>query len=143
MNEAIIKISFESKLMYLPYLRKAVHGICSLVIENEHVLKDIGLCLNEALSNVIYHAYEEEPGHEIQVSVNFYSNEVEIQIIDTGLKNPKAFLDPQMWINFDPKDISSLPDSGRGLFIIHELMDKVDYTSSEGRNTLSLRKFFK
>lgn len=134
------KVIFESNLAYLPILRKAIRGICSSVIEdNEECLQDIDLCLNEALSNVICHAYQNEPGHEIQVCVALYSGEIVIQIIDIGLKNPQT-AKPEL--NQEIGDIESLSESGRGMFILHQLMDEVTYSTEGSKNILLMRKHF-
>lgn len=140
MNDMSVKVIFESHLAYLPILRKAVRGICSGIIENnEECLQDIDLCLNEAIANVICHAYKNEPGHEIQVVVALYSHDIVIQIIDKGLKNPKTNNpgEPEK-----VEDIEALSESGRGLFLMHQLMDEVSYTTKDGKNTLLLRKHF-
>lgn len=136
MNDISIKITFESKLDYLPLLRKTIRSVCSCVINNEQYLQDIELAVNEALSNVICHAYQSKPGHEIQVTVALYSKEVTIQIIDKGLTNLK---DPPS-LEYDVHDIETLSESGRGLFFIHQLMDEVTYKNEKGENILLLRK---
>lgn len=140
MNDMSIKVIFESQLAYLPILRKAVRGICSnVIVDNEQFLQDIDLCLNEAIANVICHSYQNEPGHEVQVIIALYPHDVVIQIIDIGLKNPQNNKPKPLE---DTLDIESLSESGRGLFIMHELMDEVTYKTEEGKNILSLRKHF-
>lgn len=140
MNDMSVKVIFESKLAYLPILRKAVRGICSSIIENnEEFLQDIDLCLNEALSNVICHAYQNEPGHEIQVIVALYSHEIMIQIIDIGLKNTNT----EKPIESEHIDeIPNLSETGRGLLLMHQLMDEVTYKTEKEKNILILRKTF-
>jgi serine/threonine-protein kinase RsbW len=143
MNEMTIKLIFDSQLAYLPFLRKAIRGICSCLIQDEQSLHDIDLCLHEAISNVIYHSYRNEAGHEIQLIVKLGPEELEFQIIDVGLKNFQADMDTQKQIEFDPNDINSLPETGRRLFIIQQLMDKVSYTSFDKKNVLTLYKHVK
>lgn len=141
MNDISIKIIVESKLENLPILRKAVRGVCSCVVTTqEDVLQDIDLCLNEAVSNVICHGYQNEPRHEIQVIVILHSNEIQIKIIDEGLPNIQA---NQRHKVEEIHNIASLSESGRGLYIIQELMDEITYETREGKNTLHMRKHFK
>lgn len=137
MNNCKIKIIIESKLTNLPLLRKTIRGICSCVVENEQVVQDIELCMNEALSNVISHAYQSEPGHEIQIIVTLSEGEIVFQIIDTGLKNPMhhLILHEKNLNTLDP-----LSESGRGLLIINQLMNEVVYKSEQDRNILFMRK---
>ncbi len=140
MENLTIKISFESVLDYLPFLRGSIRGICSCVTQNEQILQDIDLCLNEALCNTIHHAYCSEPVHEIQILVTLHSKEVILQIIDFGLKNLQLanFSLPEVDLN----NIDSLSESGRGLFLIHKLMDEVVYKGEKDQNILILRKRF-
>lgn len=141
MNDMSIKVVFESKLANLPLLRKAIRGICSSVVtNNEQLLQDIDLCMNEAVSNVIYHSYQNEPGHEIQIVVTLFSKEIVFEIIDIGLKNSKSKITPPVEPEIDIDDIEAIPESGRGIFIIHQLMDEVIYKSEGGKNILLLRK---
>lgn len=141
MSNLSIKVIFESQLTNLPILRKAIRGICSCVIKDkEQLLQDIDLCINEAVSNVICHAYQNEAGHEIQIIVFLYAQEIVFQIIDIGLKNPNTTSPASP--NYDMNRIEDLAESGRGMFIIHQLMDEVLYKSEEGKNFLILRKRF-
>jgi anti-sigma regulatory factor (Ser/Thr protein kinase) len=41
-------------------------------------------------------------------------------------------------VEFDTADVAGLPESGRGLAIILNHMDSVDYFSASGRNTLRM-----
>lgn len=141
-NDTTIKICIESDLIYLPILRKTVRAICSSVIHDEEIFQDIDLALTEALSNVIDHAYRNEPGYEIQILVTLYPEEVLLQIIDSGLKNPKTDK-PSLQLDFDLNKVESIPESGRGLFLIHQLMDKVAYKSEDGKNILTMLKRIK
>lgn len=145
MEDTTIKINIESKLMNLPILRKTIRGICSCVIESEQVFQDIDLGLNEALSNVIHHAYENQPGQEIEIVVTICPREFVFQIIDKGLANHQGTKtintkDNEQEINLD--DIESLAESGRGLFLINQVMDEVTYRREKDKNILTLRKSF-
>lgn len=132
-----IKITIESKLSHLPILRKAIEGICSSIVTKTQILEDINLSLNEAMANIITHAYKNEAGNEIQITVNLSSNEIEFNIVDSGKENrqkntrlPDADLD----------STDTISESGRGLYLIHKLMDEVIYKRENNKNVLLLRK---
>lgn len=67
-----------------------------------------------------------------------------LEILDCGDAMPPPFRERlrngSRVLDFDPGDIQSLPESGMGLQIIHEIMDEVDYRSDAGVNRLSLMK---
>lgn len=134
MDECEIKVSIESKLSNLPLVRKTIRGICSSVVQSEDIFQDIELAMNEALSNVISHAYRNEPGHEIEIIVKLYPHEIAIEIIDFG-KSAEAALKPQK--NLDP-----LAETGRGLSLMYKLMNEVVYNREKNKNVLVLRKTF-
>ncbi|MDP1881110.1 MAG: ATP-binding protein, partial [Parachlamydiaceae bacterium] len=141
-----IKIIIESNLFNLPLLRKTIRGVCSTVVKDEKIFEDIELSLNEALTNVIYYAYQNEPDHEIQITVNLNDNEVVFQIIDEGVLNTKSSFDPlkvNAKKNLDNFNIEEIAESGRGLFLIHQLMDEVHFSTVNNKNCLVLKKRFK
>jgi anti-sigma regulatory factor (Ser/Thr protein kinase) len=43
-------------------------------------------------------------------------------------------------LEIDPKERSRLPETGRGLAMIREIMDTVAYRTDKGRNTLVMTK---
>lgn len=135
-----IKIVIDSKLSHLPLVRKAIRGVCSTIVQDEKIFQDIDLALTEALSNIIYHAYKNKPDHEIQIVIVLSSEEVIFHILDLGLKN--LHIHNSTSIDGDFTNIDAIPEFGRGIFLMHKLMDEVTYTRKEGKNILSLRKCF-
>jgi serine/threonine-protein kinase RsbW len=98
---------------------------------------DIELSLVEALNNVIEHSYQQQPDHKIQVECTLTEQEAALEIRDTGIVN--EYLEPPV-LSFDPEDISSLPERSMGRYLIYTAMDLVDYFSSQGINTLVMKK---
>jgi anti-sigma regulatory factor (Ser/Thr protein kinase) len=43
-------------------------------------------------------------------------------------------------LDFDPADVEHLPEGGMGLFIIHNVMDRVEYHRHGERNTFSMTR---
>lgn len=46
------------------------------------------------------------------------------------------------FLDFDPNDISTIPDNGRGLYIIQSVMDELSYDSYPDKNVLTIKKAF-
>lgn len=139
MDNYTVKIVIESKLAYLPIVRKTIRGFCSTIIEDEKIFQDIELSLNEALSNIIYHAYQNEPNHEIQINVNLYPQEAVFEIVDIGLTNVHG-IDVKSPPPLKALDVNAISESGRGIFLLNQLMDEVIYRTEKDRNILILRK---
>lgn len=145
MKEVTLKVIFNSDLNYLSLIRKGLRGICSSIIKNKQIIDDIEISVNEAISNVISHSYLNEPGHEIQLTINIFPKHILLEINDKGLKNenPDFQAHKSYDLECDFSNLDSLSEKGRGLFIISKLMDDVKYTTEHGINKLSLLKYFK
>lgn len=140
MYERFIKLIIESKIAHIPLLSKAVQGICSVVVNDEILLYNIQLCLVEAVTNVIKHAYHLKPGNFVEVTVTLADRQVTIQIMDSGEKVSLPLPNKELVQNQD--DFVALAESGRGLFLIHEIMDEVISSEYEGKNVFTMKKMF-
>jgi len=95
---------------------------------------DVDLCLNEAVSNVIRHAYDDRESHEIVVELAREPDALVMGIEDDGRP-------------FDPLSISmtcaaSLEDAqpgGRGIMLLRGAADSTGYERRGGRNRLTAR----
>ncbi len=103
-----------------------------------YVCNAVEICLNEALNNVIKHSYHEDSKYGIDINIRKNARYIEVEIIDTG--EPRTHFDAPN-LDFDPNDIDNLPESGMGLYIIHQIMDEVNYITLNGKNYFTLKKF--
>jgi len=96
------------------------------------------LAVDEAVANIMRHAYSGAGSGEVQIAVSANEEKFEITIFDSGSV-------------FDPNDVKE-PDmmehvrlgkkSGLGIFLMRQIMDEVTYNFREGsRNRLHLVKF--
>ena len=65
------------------------------------------------------HAYRGEAGHSITTQMILTDDALEVRVVDQGSPVPVAKRTPP-YIDFDPEDPDSIPESGRGTFLIHE-----------------------
>lgn len=138
--EKLIKFSIASKIDHIPLLSKAIRAVCNTVVNDEIFLFNVELCMNEAIANVINHAYHRNPGNLVEARVTLNEEHVFIQIIDTGDKTPLP--EPKKELNYDLNDLDTLRDSGMGLFLMYQLMDEVSFGEEEGKNVLTMKKYF-
>jgi anti-sigma regulatory factor (Ser/Thr protein kinase) len=75
---------------------------------------DIELALSEATGNVVRHAFA-HPGHQYQVTVEFFAHCVRLRVEDAGIGFLRAAVQ-------DP-DVEQI--GGRGLWLIEQLADVV------------------
>lgn len=103
----------------------------SMIDEDEmHMLI---LAVNEAITNIITHAYNEEKDKRILISLEVYDNHIAVTLTHWG----KAF-DPT---NEPPPSFDGSRDHGFGLYIIDNCVDEVKYIfRQEKGNAIILKK---
>ena len=88
---------------------------------DESDIFDIRLCIEEALKNAIIHGNKLNKEFYVFISYALKGNEFVIEIEDEGAGYvPDKVPDPT-------KEENLLVDRGRGVFLIHKLMDEVKY----------------
>ena len=99
------------------------------------LLFDIRLCLEEALINAMKYGNNLQYGLPVLVAVEYSGERIQIAVEDQG----KGF-DPKLLKDCTSRE-NLLRNRGRGVYLIHQLMDRVHY-SSRG-NRLVMVKFLK
>lgn len=137
--ERFIKLIIDSKIDSIALLSKAARAVCTTVIDDELILYNLELCLVEATTNVINHAYHRKPGNNIEITITLDDYHVAFQIVDSGDKSPLPA--PKQELDYNPDDLTTWPEFGMGLFLIHRLMDEVSFNEYEGKNVLMMKKY--
>jgi serine/threonine-protein kinase RsbW len=91
--------------------------------------------LGEAFNNIALHAYRVGPAGPVQLSIEVFEDEIVFELEDHGCSHDPSAV--------RPPDLSALPESGMGLYIIRECMDSVEYVAGsppDRPNLLRLRK---
>lgn len=102
----------------------------------------INLCLvmEEAVSNIIFYAYDKDRLIEeaVLISLRFNGVDLVIRVEDHGKPfDPTARLDPDITLSAEER-----PIGGLGIFLIKNIMDEVSYSREEGKNILLMSKCF-
>jgi len=99
----------------------------------------LDLAASEAASNTVVHAYQKEPGHLIQVRLSVEPREIVLTVLDDGWPVP-----PEHRVPTPPPegadDPALLAESGRGLYLIHQVMDSVTFETRDGSNVLVMKR---
>ncbi|ACL02734.1 putative anti-sigma regulatory factor, serine/threonine protein kinase [Desulfatibacillum aliphaticivorans] len=134
-----IKLVVEADLKQVFLVGLAVNGICSHYPFTKLEGYLIETCVVEAVINVVKHAYEDPKGKELAVICRANKESMMFEVWDWG--KGMDGLKPAA-LDFDPEDVTSLPESGMGLFIIQQVMDEVHYLSRDSKNVLTMTKKF-
>lgn len=99
----------------------------------------VDVCLEEVFVNIAHYAYPGENGTaEIDVEADDSEKSVTIRLVDSGVPfDPLAKADPDTSLQAGERQIGGL-----GIFMVKKMMDSVEYEYSEGKNILTIKKFF-
>ena len=114
------------------YIRVATNCVLNIIREYYDILEDeiieMRLALYEALTNSIQHGYDMKKNKEILIWCIPRQNEMSVVVEDMGIGITK-----QITANIHLPDDDA--ESGRGLYIIDEIMGKTHFTSAKDVDT--------
>jgi serine/threonine-protein kinase RsbW len=139
-----LRLTINSDLRDVVLIGLAVNKICEHLQMDEVEAYRVELCAVEAATNAIRHAYSNQPGNEVSITLAVHGKRLEVEVADNGL----AMLAAQVArlshgsevLDFDPADRSSLPEGGMGLQIMREVMDEISYQTDGEVNRLRLTR---
>lgn len=133
----VVRLQIDSRLDHVELLGRAVRALCATGGVPARECAQVELALDEAVNNVIRHAYRGEAGHPVLVTFTLRDGQFSIELEDEGLPMPPR---EAPVLDFDPTDIANLPEGGMGLFIIHNVMDHVEFQRRGGRNAMVMTR---
>jgi len=138
MSRREIHLTLESRLENVALAGRALHGIGVEAGFGPAACDELELCVVEAVTNCIQHAYGGQPGHEVRLDVTLLGDTLEVRVVDQGTPMPPGTLEaPEPEVTDDPL---ALAEGGRGMFILRQLTDSLDYVSDARGNVLTLVK---
>ncbi|WP_051361529.1 ATP-binding protein [Desulfuromonas sp. TF] len=140
MSRKTLRLAIDSRLDEVRRVRKAVSRMADDAPFTTEEWQQVKTCFDEALNNAIIHAYDSEPGHEVEVEARLEQDRVVCIIADRGRPAPEeARRKPRLDVSAE--EVEDLPEGGMGLYIMCEVMDRIGYESKGGRNVLTMIKF--
>lgn len=133
MNNSI-RISCNKK--NLKTIRDFVTQYLSQYEISEIILNQIVLAVDEISANLIIHANHEDNSKFMELAINRVNGSLLFEISDNGVSfQQKAYKDPDI-----EEHIRIGKKGGVGIAIVNRIMDKVEYSSSNGKNVCRLYK---
>lgn len=97
----------------------------------------IAITLDEILSNIIHHGYEDDKSHSITVKIEIRNNTLFLIFEDDGIPfNPLLH---HAKVSTDVP-LSHRKIGGLGIYLVRQIMDSADYKRIDGKNILTLVK---
>jgi len=126
-----VKITIMSLPAHLPVVRAAVEKACKIVGFQDETAGSIVLSVDEALTNIIKHAYKGADDREIEVELGILGDPPEV--LKVRIRDYGVYVDPSQIKSRDLKDVRP---GGLGVHIMTECMDRVQFSPAEGGGTL-------
>ena len=136
MNEETLEILLVNDLKEIARVAEQIDEFCASRAIASEVAYAVNLALDEILTNTISYGYADDEPHQIELIVSL---EVEALVIVIG--DDSAAFDLS---NAPTPDVGASleerPLGGLGLFLVHQMMDSVEYRREGERNLITLKK---
>jgi serine/threonine-protein kinase RsbW len=140
-SELLLQLHLESNPEALCLVRATLQRAAEVLHFPERECRAIVRSVDEALANVIRHAYHERPGMPIDVSCwRFWKDKEgkEPAGIEVVLEDAGTAADP---VKLKSRPLEEIRPGGLGLHFIKESMDVVEFSRKNDRNILRLVKY--
>lgn len=131
-----LKLVMPSDPRYLPVVRGAIGPLAAAIGWDECDCRAITLALDEALANIIRHAYHNRADGLIELECRDSGDGLEVSLLDTGEAPDRT--------RICAREMSCDQPGGLGTHIIRDVMDSVSYQATPVGNrfmaTKKLRK---
>src|SRR5262245_30880514 len=133
--DMLVSMRVNSDTAQIAPVRHAVEQLCANAGFDQCACDEIGLCLNEAIANIIRHAYDEAPDRPIQVDAHVHDGELQLKIRDWGNGVLPDALPAK------PRD--PLQPGGLGLICLRRMMSQVVFTKQPDGMLLEMKRKLK
>ncbi|MGK2906146.1 MAG: ATP-binding protein [Desulfuromonadales bacterium] len=97
--------------------------------DREKLAYDLNLVLTEAMANAIQHANVDDPSKDVHIEISIVDLRLIIRVFDCGQGfDVKQYVEPR----------HPLEEHGRGLYLIHTIMDEISYQTTEAGHVLEM-----
>lgn len=130
------KLELANQLSGLSELQEKLDHLAGQFELSSAMIMQLNLALEEAFTNVVNYAYEDDEPHTIEIIFTKEGQDLLITIIDDGQPfDPTAMADPDILLPAEERKIGGL-----GVFLVKKVMDKVAYRRENNKNKLFLTK---
>jgi len=133
------RLKIPSQKDNLEVIRNFVSGVAKKVGFGEEDVNKIELAVDEACTNVIEHAYQEDESQDIDIAIKIDYQKFTVVVTDRG----KSFKMEEVELPDMKAYLAELRVGGLGIYLMKQLMDEVDYQSRpDGKNEVRMVKYF-
>jgi serine/threonine-protein kinase RsbW len=119
------ELKFSSDTKHLENVEKLSTKVARYAKLSESESDDLGIVTTELVNNAIHHGNKNDPEKLVHITFTVDEQKIELRILDQGSGfNPDKLKDP-----LAPENL--LNESGRGIFLIRNLMDGLEFNFLE------------
>ena len=136
LDENVLEVALVNDLREIAGVAAKIDAFCEARELSPDVAYAVNLSIDEILTNTISYGYDDEESHRIGIIVRMEADSLVVVITDDS-----APFDLSAESRADVE--SGLEDreiGGLGIFLVHQMMDKVEYERVDGRNVVTLTK---
>lgn len=129
-------LSFPARTQYLSLVRETARSLAEVAGFASADADGIALATDEAVANVIEHAYADRPGGPVDLRFSLREEELRVEVVDHG-----ATIDPRAMPRLDlGRFATERRTGGFGVHLMTRLMDSVTYRRTGRSNVCCLQK---
>ncbi|RMF60879.1 MAG: ATP-binding protein [Calditrichaeota bacterium] len=130
------RLVISSDFANLPKVAKFCNKISKKANLNEDKSDNLAIAVTELVNNAIIHGNKNDPQKKVTIIATFYADHLTVSVSDQGSGfDPESLKNPT-----DPENIWK--QNGRGIFLVRNLIDKVDIHPTPEGTTVILTEYF-
>ena len=135
-NDNVLEIAIANELREIVGAAAKIDTFCEDRNISPEIAYAINLSIDEILTNTISYGYDDDEPHRIEIIVRLEGAALIVVIVDDSAPfdlsaTPEADLEATL----DEREVGGL-----GLFLVHQMMDNVEYERADGCNVVTLTK---
>lgn len=134
-----VELQLVNRLEEIPTLHARMEQLGEELDLSPEVVNAVNLSLDEVLTNLVMHGFDDDAEHHIDVRVALLDDDqqLRLEVEDDGRPfNPlEEAPEPDTQASLDERAIGGL-----GIFLVRQMMDHLEYRRVDGRNLLILVK---
>ena len=135
MNGKSLEVSLANELREIAGVAAKIDEFCASH-GLQHAAYAVNLAIDEILTNTIEYGYQDDERHRIELIVRVEEESLVVVIVDDSLPFDLGIA-PERDLDASLEDTAL---GGLGLFLVHQMMDSVDYRREQGCNVVTLVK---
>ena len=136
LDENVLEIALANDLQEIVGVSEKIDAFCEGKDLSPEIAYAVNLSIDEILTNTISYGYDDDEPHRIEIVLRLEVDSLFVVITDDSAPfDLSATPEADVEASLDEREVGGL-----GLFLVHQMMDKVEYERVEDRNVVTLTK---